>query len=211
MKSCGKSIKLHVLHKSICTDRSMHGVFFRNQSERVRVLPMQNWHLQDPEMRDLVLLPSITTALLSQGALTLSKWLISLWVHENEVKEFEPNPWQRSWTLFLQNFKISDAMLGRSDLLAMKNPSCDLRNYSGGQIACHHMFLGIRLGPAAKSHPTSPVSDCSQVVVAGCRSSYSLDGSALGVLPEVPLLGASVVTQKRPYGAVKPCLKRMST
>lgn len=28
----------------------------------------------------------------------------------------------------------------RSDLLAMKNPTCDLRNYSGGQIACHHMW-----------------------------------------------------------------------
>ena len=26
------------------------------------------------------------------------------------------------------------------DLLAMKNPTCDLRTYSGGQIACHHMW-----------------------------------------------------------------------
>lgn len=28
----------------------------------------------------------------------------------------------------------------RSDLRAMKNPTCDLRNYTGGQIACHHMW-----------------------------------------------------------------------
>lgn len=28
----------------------------------------------------------------------------------------------------------------RSDLLAMKNPTCDVRNYVGGQLACHHMF-----------------------------------------------------------------------
>jgi len=28
----------------------------------------------------------------------------------------------------------------RSDLLAMRNPTCDLRNYSGGQLACHHMW-----------------------------------------------------------------------
>lgn len=28
----------------------------------------------------------------------------------------------------------------RGDLLAMKNPTCDIRTYSGGQIACHHMF-----------------------------------------------------------------------
>lgn len=28
----------------------------------------------------------------------------------------------------------------RSDLLKMQNPTCDLRNYSGGQIACHHMW-----------------------------------------------------------------------
>ncbi|CAJ1420413.1 unnamed protein product [Effrenium voratum] len=28
----------------------------------------------------------------------------------------------------------------RSDLLDMRNPTCDLRNYSGGQIACHHMW-----------------------------------------------------------------------
>jgi len=28
----------------------------------------------------------------------------------------------------------------RGDLLAMKNPTCDIRTYSGGQIACHHMY-----------------------------------------------------------------------
>jgi len=28
----------------------------------------------------------------------------------------------------------------RSDLLEMRNPTCDLRTYAGGQIACHHMF-----------------------------------------------------------------------
>jgi hypothetical protein len=28
----------------------------------------------------------------------------------------------------------------RSDLLAMKNPTCDVRTYVGGQTACHHMF-----------------------------------------------------------------------
>jgi len=28
----------------------------------------------------------------------------------------------------------------RSDLLAQKNPTCDLRTYVGGQIACHHMW-----------------------------------------------------------------------
>lgn len=28
----------------------------------------------------------------------------------------------------------------RSDLLAMKNPTCDVRTYTGGQTACHHMF-----------------------------------------------------------------------
>ena len=28
----------------------------------------------------------------------------------------------------------------RSDMLAMKNPTCDVRTYTGGQIACHHMW-----------------------------------------------------------------------
>lgn len=28
----------------------------------------------------------------------------------------------------------------RSDLLDMKNPTCDIRTYSGGQIACHHLW-----------------------------------------------------------------------
>lgn len=28
----------------------------------------------------------------------------------------------------------------RGDLLAMQNPTCDLRAYAGGQSACHHMF-----------------------------------------------------------------------
>mmetsp|Transcript_145113 Transcript_145113/g.404305 ORF Transcript_145113/g.404305 Transcript_145113/m.404305 type:complete len:785 (-) Transcript_145113:188-2542(-) len=28
----------------------------------------------------------------------------------------------------------------RSDLLAMRNPTCDIRSYAGGQSACHHMF-----------------------------------------------------------------------
>lgn len=28
----------------------------------------------------------------------------------------------------------------RTDLLEMKNPTCDVRTYVGGQIACHHMF-----------------------------------------------------------------------
>jgi len=28
----------------------------------------------------------------------------------------------------------------RTDLLAMKNPTCDIRTYVGGQSACHHMF-----------------------------------------------------------------------
>jgi hypothetical protein len=28
----------------------------------------------------------------------------------------------------------------RTDLLAMKNPTCDIRSYAGGQTACHHMF-----------------------------------------------------------------------
>ena len=28
----------------------------------------------------------------------------------------------------------------RMDLLESANPTCDLRNYSGGQIACHHMW-----------------------------------------------------------------------
>jgi len=28
----------------------------------------------------------------------------------------------------------------RTDLLEMKNPTCDIRTYTGGQIACHHMF-----------------------------------------------------------------------
>jgi len=28
----------------------------------------------------------------------------------------------------------------RSDMLAMKNPTCDIRTYSGGQIACHHLW-----------------------------------------------------------------------
>ena len=28
----------------------------------------------------------------------------------------------------------------RSDMLAMKNPTCDIRTYTGGQIACHHMW-----------------------------------------------------------------------
>jgi len=28
----------------------------------------------------------------------------------------------------------------RSDLLEERNPTCDLRSYSGGQIACHHMW-----------------------------------------------------------------------
>ena len=28
----------------------------------------------------------------------------------------------------------------RSDLLEQKNPTCDLRTYAGGQLACHHMW-----------------------------------------------------------------------
>ena len=28
----------------------------------------------------------------------------------------------------------------RSDLLDMKNPTCDIRTYTGGQIACHHLW-----------------------------------------------------------------------
>eukprot|EP00658_Telonema_sp_P-2_P055629 TRINITY_DN44215_c0_g1_i1.p1 TRINITY_DN44215_c0_g1~~TRINITY_DN44215_c0_g1_i1.p1 ORF type:complete len:708 (-),score=147.60 TRINITY_DN44215_c0_g1_i1:102-2225(-) len=28
----------------------------------------------------------------------------------------------------------------RTDMLAMKNPTCDVRTYTGGQTACHHMF-----------------------------------------------------------------------
>lgn len=28
----------------------------------------------------------------------------------------------------------------RTDMLAMKNPTCDLRTYLGGQISCHHMW-----------------------------------------------------------------------
>merc|ERR1712113_716798 len=28
----------------------------------------------------------------------------------------------------------------RTDLLDQKNPTCDVRTYVGGQIACHHMF-----------------------------------------------------------------------
>eukprot|EP00462_Mataza_sp_D1_P020249 CAMPEP_0175139606 /NCGR_PEP_ID=MMETSP0087-20121206/11003_1 /TAXON_ID=136419 /ORGANISM="Unknown Unknown, Strain D1" /LENGTH=748 /DNA_ID=CAMNT_0016422649 /DNA_START=31 /DNA_END=2277 /DNA_ORIENTATION=- len=28
----------------------------------------------------------------------------------------------------------------RTDLLAQKNPTCDVRTYSGGQLACHHMW-----------------------------------------------------------------------
>lgn len=28
----------------------------------------------------------------------------------------------------------------RTDLLAMKNPTCDVRTYAGGQTACHHMW-----------------------------------------------------------------------
>lgn len=28
----------------------------------------------------------------------------------------------------------------RSDLLAMKNPTCDVRSYVGGQLSCHHMW-----------------------------------------------------------------------
>ena len=30
-------------------------------------------------------------------------------------------------------------VVARSDLLEMQNPTCDLRTYRGGQIACHHM------------------------------------------------------------------------
>ncbi len=29
----------------------------------------------------------------------------------------------------------------RSDLLAEKNPSCDVRAYTGGLNACHHLWL----------------------------------------------------------------------
>ena len=28
----------------------------------------------------------------------------------------------------------------RSDMMAMKNPTCDLRTYAGGQLSCHHMW-----------------------------------------------------------------------
>ena len=28
----------------------------------------------------------------------------------------------------------------RGDLLAQRNPTCDVRYYTGGQSACHHMF-----------------------------------------------------------------------
>ena len=37
-------------------------------------------------------------------------------------------------------FGNSCAPKPRSDLLAMQNPTCDLRTYAGGQTACHHMW-----------------------------------------------------------------------
>merc|ERR1719322_744624 len=37
-------------------------------------------------------------------------------------------------------FANSCAPQPRSDLLAMQNPTCDVRAYVGGQSACHHMF-----------------------------------------------------------------------
>eukprot|EP00928_Gymnodinium_smaydae_P089563 TRINITY_DN7350_c0_g6_i1.p1 TRINITY_DN7350_c0_g6~~TRINITY_DN7350_c0_g6_i1.p1 ORF type:complete len:782 (-),score=96.02 TRINITY_DN7350_c0_g6_i1:86-2431(-) len=37
-------------------------------------------------------------------------------------------------------FANSCAPAPRTDLLEQKNPTCDVRTYAGGQIACHHMF-----------------------------------------------------------------------
>jgi hypothetical protein len=34
----------------------------------------------------------------------------------------------------------------RGDLLAMRNPTCDIRAYTGGQSACHHMFSLLDAG-----------------------------------------------------------------
>jgi len=38
------------------------------------------------------------------------------------------------------NFGNNCAPQPRSDLLSMRNPTCDVRTYVGGQTACHHMF-----------------------------------------------------------------------
>jgi hypothetical protein len=38
------------------------------------------------------------------------------------------------------NFNNACAAQPRADLLAMKNPTCDVRTYTGGQLACHHMW-----------------------------------------------------------------------
>lgn len=38
------------------------------------------------------------------------------------------------------HFGNSCAPQPRTDLLAQKNPTCDVRTYVGGQLACHHMF-----------------------------------------------------------------------
>ncbi|KAK3262691.1 hypothetical protein CYMTET_28467 [Cymbomonas tetramitiformis] len=38
------------------------------------------------------------------------------------------------------NFDNNCAPQPRTDLLHMQNPTCDIRTYAGGQIACHHMW-----------------------------------------------------------------------
>lgn len=59
-------------------------------------------------------------------------WLIfDTYSYKYKLREVVPFPTQPQHPIY-----------SRSDLRAMKNPTCDLRNYTGGQIACHHMYLG---------------------------------------------------------------------
>lgn len=64
---------------------------------------------------------------------TADDWyLIDIWyIYKYKLREVVPFPTQPQRPMY-----------SRSDLRAMKNPTCDLRNYTGGQIACHHMYLG---------------------------------------------------------------------
>ena len=53
----------------------------------------------------------------------------------------------------------------RTDLLAQKNPTCDVRTYVGGQTACHHMWSLLDEDQAARSSPTPTLHPLGHAIV----------------------------------------------
>ena len=50
---------------------------------------------------------------------------------------FDPGERGESTTIHFNNLCAPPP---RGDLYTQRNPTCDIRTYTGGQIACHHMF-----------------------------------------------------------------------